>query len=157
MSEQWSITDMIEEAVAATVEAHREALQSVRQMYGPRPYGYAKGDRFDRLQFFLDHCDDALWWEAYIAKATAEAGGNRIVGEYKAAQYCTAMRRMLAAAGGREAVLRVLEERRIARALPAIRKAERLLARPKLTIVPANPPHDEYDLWFMERPREVSA
>lgn len=156
-----TLTQSIEQTVAAVVERLLAQYRLLRDEMGERPLGYQQGNKWERLDAYLDYRSDPLAWQNMLAWQTQRFSGNTAAAVAEVMREATALERSLALEGGWDrtpedypravqmGAVRVKSEmfaRRMTPALRAQREVEKQaalpapLVGPEIVLPPMTPP-----------------
>lgn len=132
------VVEDVRDNAASTIVA---IVNRTLDLYGPQPYGYGSSDRLANVEFYLEHRDDAAYWQEcaqqWTAMYGAEAADAMLLGT------TTYFEQQIESMGGLVAVRHAILEARISRVRPQVMAAEKQLERPSITLLEPLPPYDE--------------
>ena len=154
-----SVVEMFERVVQSAADSLTQAYEDALAEMGPRPAGFEQADPLDRLEHFIDVCNDPQGWPQVIADTTQREGSPDRA-KALCVQEAGNLLRMLArrGAGGRvpkdpddfnraveagaQAVAHAQFLRRLQKSEQTLRDVRKLEAKPKAWVVPVPPPPD---------------
>lgn len=144
MARVTTLADELEATVEAAVAALLATQADLKDEYGDRPIGFSRGSTLDRLEEYIARRDDPAFWQEQIASAAQTDGVQ--AAELQVMRMAAQMEALLDRWGGPPAVHRAILERRVARVLPSVKKAERITSQPPWRVLPPLPPMDDVEL-----------
>lgn len=153
------LVESLERVVRNAKESALAQVRVVLAQYGPRPYGYSTGDMDAALAWWVARDRDnpgpellrltqLYGWEYALAEFTIKAGRLERALAHRGAWTGDPADHQRAIAEG----IAVVRDRGQTRALPhaerAVRRAERLKAKPQILVGPATPPEPPPGGWW---------